>query len=146
MISYIEESFNHGTNPEYRYTCYKRELSQTNHQNVRCGICGKTLRTNRGLLQHLNFCRRGNSDLQQTVFKPEVWNNHGYDEGYNDGGQERFCWNEVAGSRFDALIHDAYERIIQWKRNIFMLPTSASGKRYIDETMRLFSLWVNNTL
>ena len=26
-----------------------------------------------------------------------------------------------------------------------MLPTTASGKRYIDETARLFNLWVNNT-
>ena len=26
-----------------------------------------------------------------------------------------------------------------------MLPTGASGKRYIDETTRLFNLWVNNT-
>ena len=26
MISFIEESFNHGTNTEYRYTCYKREI------------------------------------------------------------------------------------------------------------------------
>ena len=26
-----------------------------------------------------------------------------------------------------------------------MLPTIASGKKYMDETTRLFSLWVNNT-
>ena len=52
--------------------------SQTNHQNVR---------TNRGLLQHLNFRRNQKSDLQQTVIKVEVRNNlnYDYDEGHNDG-------------------------------------------------------------
>ena len=55
-----------------------------------------------------------------------------------------FYWNENAGSRFEALIHDGHERIIQWKRNIFMLPKCASGK-YNDETTRLFRLWVNDT-
>ena len=29
------------------------------------------------LLQHLNFCQPGNSDSQETVIKPGVWNNHG---------------------------------------------------------------------
>ena len=117
------------------------------HQNVRCGICIRTFKTNRGLLQHLNFCRRRNSDLEQTVIEPEVRGNHSYDygEGHSDGDQERFYWNKVAGSRFEALIHDAYEKIIQWKRNIFMLPTGASGMKYINETTRLFNLWVNNT-
>ena len=54
-------------------------------------------------------------------------------------------WNEVARSRFESLIHDAYKKISQWKRNIFMLQTGASENKYIDETTCLFNLWVNNT-
>ena len=38
--------------------------SQTKQQNVIFGICGRTFRTNRGLAQHLNFCKCRNSDLQ----------------------------------------------------------------------------------
>ena len=30
-------------------------------------------------------------------------------------------------------------------KNIFMLPTGASGKKYIDEATHLYNLWVNNT-
>ena len=108
--------------------------SRTNHQNVRCGIWGRTFRTNHGLLQHLNFCQRQNNDLQQTVIEPKVRNIHSCDEG-----------NKVTGSRFEALIHDAYENIVQWKSDIFMLPTGASGKTYINETTRLFDVWVNDT-
>ena len=109
--------------------------------------CRRTFTTNRGFLQHLNFCRHRNGDLQKTVIKPEVRSNHSFDyeERHSDGDHERFSRNEVAGSRFEALIHDAYEKIIQWKRNTFMLPTGASGKKYIDETTRLFNLWINKS-
>ena len=83
----------------------------------------------------------------KNCYRTEVRSNHSYDyeERHSDGDHERFSRNEVAGSRFEALIHDAYEKIIQWKRNIFMLPTGASGKKYIDETTRLFNLWINNS-
>ena len=41
-------------------------LSQSNYINARRGICRRTLRKKRELLQHLNFCRRRNSDEKQT--------------------------------------------------------------------------------
>ena len=33
---------------------------ETRAANVRCDICARTFRTNSGLLEHLNFCRRRN--------------------------------------------------------------------------------------
>ena len=33
---------------------------QSSDQNVRCYTCARSFRTNRGLVQHLNFCRRRN--------------------------------------------------------------------------------------
>ena len=33
---------------------------QKSNQNVRCNTCARLFRTNHGLLQHLNFCRRRN--------------------------------------------------------------------------------------
>ena len=33
---------------------------QSSDQNIRCDICARSFRTNRGLLQHLNFSRRRN--------------------------------------------------------------------------------------
>ena len=117
----------------------------TNDQNFSCGICRRTFRTNRGLLQHLNFCRRRNNDGQQTNNEPDVLIANDDTERPNNQEQERFYWNEIPGSRFEVLINDAYEKITQWRRNLFMLPTGASGKKYIEETTRLIDLWVNNT-
>ena len=30
-------------------------------------------------------------------------------------------------------IQDAYERIVFWKKNLFMLPTGAAAKKYITD-------------
>ena len=41
-------------------------------------------------IQHLNFCWRWNSGLQQTANESEVQSNQIYDESHHDGDQERF--------------------------------------------------------
>ena len=43
--------------------------SENIEENTSCNICARTFRTNRGLLQHLNFCRRRNitSNGNQTI-------------------------------------------------------------------------------
>ena len=116
----------------------------TNDQNVICGICRRTFRTNRGLLQHLNFCRRRNNDGHHTN-EPAVAITTDNSDRHHDQDQESFYWNEIPGSRFEVLINDAYEKITQWRRNLFLLPTGSSGKKYIEETTRLINLWVNST-
>ena len=93
----------------------KENSSQTNHQNNRCSLRRRTFRTHRGLLKHLNFSQCQNNDVLQTIIEPEIRNNHSYGEGHNDGDQEMFYWNKVTGSKFEALIYDAYEKITQWK-------------------------------
>ena len=64
MISFIEENstMEQPQNTDTRAT--NENSSQTKQQNVIFGICGRTFRTNRGLVQHLNFCQCRNSDLQ----------------------------------------------------------------------------------
>ena len=64
--------------------------------------------------------------------------------------QIKLAFNEVDGSRFEALNHDAYEKIIQWKRNMFMLPTGASGKKYINRVClqsmdKKRTIWINSS-
>ena len=40
---------------------------------------------------------------------------------------------------------DAHEHIAFWKKNLFMLPTSAAAKKYITETTKLMDDWTNNS-
>ena len=57
--------------------------------------------------------------------------------------QEYFYWNDVAGTQLAIESSNTYEKIVHWKRNLFMLPSGAAGKNYIEEVARLMKLWIN---
>ena len=116
-------------------------------QSPECYICKRNFRTNRGLLQHLNSCRRKNNiisnvdvniDNQSAVFQ----------EGLTQQNQERemFCWNTVPGSVYQKDLEKANEQIVYWRKNIFTLPTGISSKKFVNKITRLFDQWTNDTL
>ena len=37
-------------------------------------------------------------------------------------------------------LEEAYNQIVYWRKNIFMVPTGAFGKKIIDEIFRLLNL------
>ena len=53
-------------------------------------------------------------------------------------------WGEQSLREVSKKIQDAYERIVFWKKNLFMLPTGAAAKKYITETTKLMNGWTNN--
>ena len=86
--------------------------SENIEENASCNICAKTFQTSRGLLQHLNFCRRRNvtSNGNQTITSTNDHNNDNTSNSNNSNGndipfkiesQEKFYWNLVAGSTFE---------------------------------------------
>ena len=114
------------------------------------------------MLQHLNYCRRRNryegdnpnGNIQTENDNHDNLNNNEVDEITNatnsrqnnqNANQEKFYWNDVAGTQFANELNNAYEKIVHWKRNLFMLPSGAAGKNYIDEVTRLMTLWINDT-
>ena len=85
-------------------------------ENATYIICPKTSRTNRALLQHLNFCRRRNitSNGSLTIATTNYDNNDNTSNSNNSNGndipdkiesQEKFYWNLVAGSTFEKKVH-----------------------------------------
>ena len=42
-------------------------------------------------------------------------------------------WGERKPREVSKKIQDAYERIVFWKKNLFMLPTGAAAKKYITD-------------
>ena len=115
-------------------------------QSPVCYICKRNFRTNRGLLQHLNTCRRKNNtvsnvyvniDNQSAVVQEDLTQ------------QDRECkksyWNTVPGNGYQKDLEEAYEQIVYWLKNVFMVPTGASGKKFINEITRLFAQWTNDT-
>ena len=66
-----------------------------NENELRCVLCSRNFRTNRGLIQHLNTCRRNQAD---NVLQHSLANNI-----LNEEAQvrERWYWKEVPGSIFN---------------------------------------------
>ena len=57
-----------------------------------------------------------------------------------------YFWNDVRGTVFEKDLNDAYEKIVHWKRNLFMMSCGAAGKKYIEEITRLLKLWIQDLL
>ena len=51
----------------------------------------------------------------------------------------------MAGSTFENDLNNAYEKIVHWKKNLFILTSRAAGKRYVKEVIRLMKLWIKGT-
>ena len=103
-------------------------------------------RTNRGLLQHLHTCRGKNNtasnvevnvDNQSAVFQEDLTQ--------QNREREKFYWNKVPGSVYQKDLEEAYEQIVYWRKNVFMVPTDVSGKMFINEITRPFDQWTNDT-
>ena len=56
-----------------------------------------------------------------------------------------FVWVERYGALFTDDLKEAYEEIVFWRKNIFMLPTGNAGKKYIKEVTRLLNVGRQNT-
>ena len=42
-------------------------------------------------------------------------------------------------------LEEAYEQIVYWRKNVFMVPTSTSGKKFFNKTTIHFDQWTNDT-
>ena len=83
-----------------------------------CQKCQRRFRTLRGSIQHARHCR-----IQQHLV-PD-------DEPPDPGQAERFYWGEEKGSQVTKDISECYDKIVYWRRNLFMLPNGGAGKNYI---------------
>ena len=96
----------------------------TNENEFRCVLCSRKFRTNRGFIQHLNTCRRKHADnVLQHSSEYDVLNEEAQ-------LRERFYWKEVPGSIFRRDIQQVYDKIVYWRKNIFMVPRGDVVKIY----------------
>ena len=111
--------------------------------------------TYRGLNQHLRTCLRKTRDVIVTESQPAS------SRAVNDlqsttESQQRQNVREIVNEEYTNIkwgernlrevskkIQD--ERLVFWKKNLFMLPTGAAAKKYIAETIKLMNGWTNNS-
>ena len=108
-----------------------------NNHVTECHICRISFRTNRGLLEHWNTCCRRN-----TAILNESSNNESDDNNDNEAQEpeqqpEEFYWNTVPGGVYQKDLEETYNYIVYWRKNVFLVPTEAAGKKFTDEISRL---------
>ena len=53
-------------------------------------------------------------------------------------------WNENK-TFIESKIDSAYNQIVYWKKVLFLLPTGAAGKGFIEEMIRLVNSWTHKS-
>ena len=57
-----------------------------------------------------------------------------------------FYWNEKPGTTFANKLNNEYDKIVYWRKNLFLLPTGAAGKSsFINKMTRMSNEWVYDT-
>ena len=130
----------------------KRNLPTAEKQNnqVPCVKCGKLFGTPRGALQHQRQCKvlttRVDLPPAPAPVVPTIAPIPGTDNARNEiDTPESFYWGEIKGSEFQKLIDSSYEKVVYWKKNLFMLPSGGTGKSFIREVTRLLNAWVEDS-
>ena len=59
--------------------------------------------------------------------------------------QSQLKWGDLSGEMFIQRINIAYEQIVKWRRNIFMLPSGKARKAFISELARLYQSYADKS-
>ena len=57
-----------------------------------------------------------------------------------------YKWGEYTNKQFEENVSSIYEKIVYWKKNIFLLPTGKRGRCFINERTRLIDTWIRGLL
>ena len=111
-----------------------RIISRTNNL-VACERCGQQrFRSQRGVLQHLPYC---NEPIQPPPVPPPPRPPDPPQE--QPVVEQQFMWGQLNGDQAARELKECYEKIVYWRKNIFMLPKGSTAKDYIKETTRLIN-------
>jgi len=56
-----------------------------------------------------------------------------------------FLWNDSTGEEVCRFLISAYEEVVHWKPNIFLLPFGKAGKSFVRELARLYQAFADNS-
>ena len=106
-----------------------------------CDICNERYKSQSGLKCHRKNCtqptRDGIVDINSPMENTSVENNQ-------QQITSRFKWGRYKEAQFVNMLNAVYDKVVFWRKNIFLLPSGKSGKQYIEETTRLINSWIQN--
>ena len=55
----------------------------------------------------------------------------------------RYKWGDKNDHELETAVDIIYDKVVYWRKNLFMLPTGKAGKDYVQELTRLINAWTN---
>jgi hypothetical protein len=60
--------------------------------------------------------------------------------------EAKFRWGEVEeGEDFACALNRVYDEVVQWRRNLFKVPSGKAGKAFVRELSRLFNAYAEGS-
>ena len=117
-------------------------LQQNQHT---CSSCSsRTFSTYRGLCQHNRHCTKAFKTVSISSSQ-SVTISERADVADVFSPVTSFVWGERNRTLLTADLNKAYEKMVFWRKNLFILPIGNAGKKCIKEVTRLLNLWTQNT-
>ena len=118
------------------------ESQSTVQESYQCTICDRRFRTNRGLSQHLRSYqfKNTNSIVSGTVTATDenaLLDNQSL--GNIETPEVQYKWGRYDSYQFEENLSLVYEKIVCWKKNLFLLPSWPAGKQFIEEATKLMN-------
>ena len=111
-----------------------------------CTQCIRGFHTLRGLNQHLRTCSKSMPKKhRKPPDPPDKDDSPDKDVCSMRKEQLLYKWGDFDDKTFEKNVQHAYDVIVYWRKNLFLLPTGKFGKSYIDENTRLMNAWVEDS-
>ena len=110
-----------------------------------CNFCKKRSFTSyKGLNIHIRAClKKVNAVSTTTSSQPVLTRNEQSEDA--DSNVPTFKWGDVSGNKFSNDLNFIYDKIVYWKKNLFLLPSGSVGKSFIREMTRLVNSWIKDS-
>ena len=104
-----------------------------------CEFCSKKYELYSGLKRHQKNCAK---PTQEVDINPSEATSIIVSQQHLTS---RFEWGDYKEPEFVKMLNTVYDKVMFWRKNIFLLPSGRSGKLYIEETTRLINSWTHKS-
>ena len=119
-----------------------------------CELCGSSFTTKRGKTTHMVSCKKKHrensrekeeaSSMHTTSTQKVMPLQQNQKVTSQTTHHQVKVWGDHPEKDINQIISAAYEEIVHWKPNMFLVPSGASGKEFVKETTRLINAWNSN--
>ena len=127
-----------------------KQPSLDSQEMFKCVLCPRTFSTKGGRTNHEKSCRKkqNESSYKTRAEKDSVALSSTTETAETDVTafpSTQFVWGTKSSVEFNTILEFAYERIVFWRRNLFLVPSGSAGKKYVSETARLINAFVDSS-